>query len=66
MKKFKVTFRDEIEAESEEEAYKNIRDFCAMVYNSSDVTAFKFEEIKEIISKLYHDLVIGVNGEILD
>tara|TARA_Y100001937_G_scaffold48660_1_gene67787 strand:- start:82 stop:264 length:183 start_codon:yes stop_codon:yes gene_type:complete len=47
MKKFKVTFRDEIEAESEEEAYKNIRDFCAMVYNSSDVTAFKFEEIKE-------------------
>ena len=34
-------------AESEEEAYKNIRDFCAMVYNSSDVTAFKFEEIKE-------------------
>ena len=47
MKKFKVTFRDEIEAESEEEAYKNIRDFCAMVYNSSDVTAFKFEEILE-------------------
>ena len=47
MKKFKVTFRDEIEAESEQEAYKNIRDFCAMVYNSSDVTAFKFEEIKE-------------------
>ena len=47
MKKFKVTFRDEIEAESEEQAYKNIRDFCAMVYNSSDVTAFKFEEVKE-------------------
>ena len=47
MKKFKVTFRDEIEAESEEEAYKNIRDFCAMVYNSSDVTAFKFEEVLE-------------------
>ena len=47
MKKFKVTFRDEIEAESEEEAYKNILNFCAMVYNSSDVTAFKFEEIKE-------------------
>ena len=47
MKRFKVTFRDEIEAVSEEEAYKNIRDFCAMVYNSSDVTAFKFEEIKE-------------------
>ena len=47
MKKFKVTFRDEIEAESEEEAYKNIRDFCAMVYNSSDVTAFKFEEVKK-------------------
>ena len=46
MKKFKVTFRDEIEAESEEDAYKNIRDFCAMVYNSSDVTAFKFEEVK--------------------
>jgi hypothetical protein len=47
MKKFKVTFRDEIEAESEEEVYKNIRDYCAMVYNSGDVTAFKFEEIKE-------------------
>ena len=47
MKKFKVTFIDYIEAESEEEAYKNILNFCAMVYNSSDVTAFKFEEIKE-------------------
>ena len=47
MNKFKVTFRDEIKAESEEEAYKNIRDYCAMVYNSGDVTAFKFEEIKE-------------------
>jgi thermostable 8-oxoguanine DNA glycosylase len=47
MKKFKVTFRDEIEAESEEEAYKNILNFCAMVYNSSDVTAFKFEEVLE-------------------
>ena len=47
MKKFKVTFRDEIEAESEEEAYKNILNFCAMVYNSGDVTAFKFEEVLE-------------------
>ena len=47
MKKFKVTFRDEIEAESEEEAYKNIRDFCASVYNSGDLTAFLFEEIEE-------------------
>ena len=34
-------------AQAMPEQYKNIRDFCSMVYNSSDVTAFKFEEIKE-------------------
>jgi len=36
---------------------------------SSSITVselIKFEEIKEIISNLDHDLVIGVNGEILD
>ena len=38
MKKFKVRFIDIIEAESEEEAYDNVRDFCAEIYNSGDVT----------------------------
>jgi len=47
MKKFKVTFIDYIEAESEEDAYDNVRDFCAQIYNSGDVTAFKFEEVLE-------------------
>ena len=47
MKKFKVTFRDEIEAQSEEDAYKNIRDYCAIVFNSGDVTAFELEELLE-------------------
>ena len=47
MKKFKVIFRDEIEVESEEEAYEEILDYCAKVYNSGDVTAFLFEEIVE-------------------
>ena len=47
MKKFRITFRDEIEAESEEDAYKNIRDYCARVYNSGDVTAFQFQEVIE-------------------
>ena len=47
MKKFKVKFIDVIEAESEEEAYDNVRDFCAEIYNSGDVTAFEFEEVVE-------------------
>ena len=29
MKKFKVTFIDYIEAESEEDAYDNVLDYCA-------------------------------------
>ena len=47
MKKFKVKFVDVIEAESEEEAYDNVLDYCAKVYNSGDVTAFQFEEVLE-------------------
>ena len=47
MKKFKVRFIDIIESESEEEAYDNVRDFCAEIYNSGDVTAFDFEEVVE-------------------
>ena len=47
MRKFKVTFIDYIEAESEEDAYDNVLDYCAEVYNSGDVTAFKFEEVVE-------------------
>ena len=47
MKKFKVTFIDYIEAESEEDAYDNVLDYCAEVYNSRDVTAFKFQEVLE-------------------
>jgi len=46
-KKFKVKFIDVIEAKSEEEAYDNVRDFCAKIYNSGDVTAFEFEEVVE-------------------
>ena len=47
MKKFKVTFIGYIEAESEEDAYDNVLDYCAEVYNSGDVTAFEFEEVVE-------------------
>ena len=46
-KKFLVTFSDEIEAASEEDAYDLIIDMCRDVVNAGDVTAFEFKEIKK-------------------
>ena len=45
--KFKVTFEDVIEAETEEDAYDEIRKYCYHASFFSDVTAFNFEEINE-------------------
>ena len=45
--KFKVTFRDVIEAETEEDAYGEIVEMSRDVADSGDVTAFQFEELKE-------------------
>ena len=44
-KTFLVTFSDEIEAASEEDAYDLIIDMCRDVVNAADVTAFEFKEI---------------------
>jgi len=48
MKKFNVTFTDEIMAESEEDAYNELLTYLGEVVSSQDVTAFDFKEIKEI------------------
>tara|TARA_Y100000033_G_scaffold13450_1_gene12440 strand:- start:566 stop:712 length:147 start_codon:yes stop_codon:yes gene_type:complete len=45
--KFKVTFEDVIEAETEEQAYDEMIKYCFDVHNNEDVTAFNFEEVKE-------------------
>tara|TARA_R100001509_G_scaffold158548_1_gene123845 strand:+ start:1253 stop:1390 length:138 start_codon:yes stop_codon:yes gene_type:complete len=42
--KFKVTFEDVFEAETEEEAYDQLIKYCFDIYNNQDVTAFNFEE----------------------
>ena len=47
MKKFKVTFLDVIEAETEVDAYDEIIEMSRDVANNGDVTAFQFEELKE-------------------
>lgn len=47
MAKFKVTFEDEIEAATEQEAYRNIIDYMREVGEQEDVTAFDFEKIAE-------------------
>ena len=45
--KFKVTFEDVIEAETEEQAYDEMIKYCFDVHSNEDVTAFNFEEINE-------------------
>ena len=47
MKKFKVTFTDEIEAKTEEDAYKILIKYLMDCTWYEDVTAFNFEEIKK-------------------
>jgi uncharacterized protein YciU (UPF0263 family) len=44
--KFKVTFRDEIEAKTEEDAYDILLSYLAECVNAGDVMAFDFKEIK--------------------
>jgi hypothetical protein len=54
MKKYKVTFVDEIEARSEEEAYAMLVEYLKDCGRFEDVSAFDFEEIidfKEIKEK---------------
>ena len=46
MKKFKVTYEDEIEAETKEEAYKRLLVVLASDVKYQDVEAVKCKEIK--------------------
>ena len=48
MKKFEVTFRDEIEAETIEQAYAQIIQMCAEVAENEDVTAFQFIKLPPV------------------
>lgn len=47
MKKFKITFVDETEAESEEAAYASLIEYLRGVVRYEDLDAFHFEEIKQ-------------------
>mgnify|MGYP003135666795 FL=1 len=47
MKKYKVTFVDEIEAETLEEAYYQLRLYLSKCQHNDDISVFEFEEIKE-------------------
>ena len=51
MKKFKVTFVDEIEAEDLEEAYYQLRLYLSNLQHYDDISVFEFEEIKDQIIK---------------
>ena len=44
MKTFKVTYRDEVLAETEEEAYVQLLEYLAMCVSLRDVTAFGFTQ----------------------
>jgi|TARA_B100000073_G_scaffold325453_1_gene309246 hypothetical protein len=45
--KFKVTFEDVIEAETEEDAYAEMIKYCHDIVYTADVSVFNFEEIKD-------------------
>jgi|LakMenEpi03Aug12_release.lakeMendotaPanAssembly.Ray.scaffolds.fasta_scaffold6816218_2 hypothetical protein len=47
MKKFKITFVDEIEARSEEDAYAMMVEYLKDCGRFEDVSAFNFKEIKK-------------------
>ena len=44
---YEVTFRDEIEADSEEEAYDDFLKYLSHCVRLQDVTAFQFFELKK-------------------
>lgn len=45
-KKFKITFNDIIEAETEEQAYDELLKYLSNMVRYEDVTAFEFEPVK--------------------
>ena len=56
--KFKVTFEDVIEAETEEDAYDEMIKYCYEIGFNADVTAFNFEEIKQVTSEALTESVL--------
>jgi hypothetical protein len=46
MKKFLVTFKDTLEANSEEDAYDELIKYLRDVVRYEDVTTFDFKEVK--------------------
>jgi len=47
MKKFKVTFFDIVEAETEADAYDEIIKYMKDVADNGDVTAFDFKQLED-------------------
>jgi hypothetical protein len=44
---YEITFRDEIEVDSEEEAYDYFLKYLAECVHNQDVTAFQFDDISK-------------------
>ena len=47
MKKFRITFVDEIECDNEEQAYDILLDYLNHIVHQEDVTTFNFEELHD-------------------
>ena len=69
MKKFKVTFNDEFEAESEEGAVEQLREYIESINDTIghipiDVSAFEFEEVTP--EALTESVLEDISNEYLD
>ena len=69
MKKFKVTFNDEFEAESEEGAVEQLREYIESLNDTIghipiDVSAFEFEEVTPEV--LTESVLEDISNEYLD
>ena len=67
--KFKVTFNDEFEAESEEGAYQQLRDYLESLCDTIghlpiDIEAFEFEEVTP--EALTESVLEDMSNEFLD
>ena len=51
MKKYKITFVDEIEAKNLKEAYYQLRLYLSKCEHYNDITGFEFKEINQQASK---------------
>ena len=51
MTKYEITFRDEVEAETDEQCYEQLLDYLRECVENEDVTAFAFVNLTELRKK---------------